>query len=125
MIAIDKKTLIIIAGIVLIGAIAGYVFRGVPNPGSGADAVRANLSAAGQQQQAAIDRLSTIENGLDASAAKAGTISAGLGDTAKSIATVESRIDSSEAKLTDSAELIAEGQRILATVRARGQSGTN
>ena len=131
MITIDKilanKNYLIIAGILLIvGFIAWDVFGGnVSNSGSGADAVRSDLSAVGQQQQAAIDGLGRIENGLDSGAAEAGRVSAGLGDTAKSITTVENRIDGSEAKLTDSAGLIAEGERILATVRARGQSGTN
>ena len=89
---------------------------------SGADQVRADISAAGREQQAAIERIERVENGLANNASEAGRISEGLGSVAESIAGVEKRIDSSQGKLTDSAGLIAEGQRILGQVRARCQS---
>jgi peptidoglycan hydrolase CwlO-like protein len=121
----DKKTTIITIVILLIAGVACWLMfsGGIPDTGSGIDAARTNLQSVGDQQQSAIDRLGDIETGLTDSANKAGTISTGLGDTAKSIDTVTGRIDQSEVRLKSSAELISEGQRILATVRERGQTG--
>jgi peptidoglycan hydrolase CwlO-like protein len=121
----DKKTIAIGTVCLLVGlCIAWYLFGTVQHDRSGADRVRTDISAAQREQQAAAERLGAIENGLDASAAEAGRVSGGLGGVAESIAGAESRIDSSQGKLTDSAGLIAEGQRILAGIRARGQVGT-
>ena len=117
----DKKTIVIGAMFILVGlCVAWHMLSPVQPDRSGADQVRTDLSAAGREQQAAADRIEGVANGLADSAAEAGRISEGLGGVAESIAGAESRIDSSQGKLIDSAGLIAEGQRILAGVRARG-----
>ncbi|WP_143050599.1 hypothetical protein [Propionispora vibrioides] len=126
MIKIDKKIIIIAALFLVIATGCWYLFGSggnISNNGVGADQVRSDLSAVGQQQSAAIDGLGRIETGLSDGAAKVGTISAGLNDTTKSIAATESRIDASQNAARSSSELIAEGQRILGQVRERSKNG--
>lgn len=124
---IDKKTYLIIFGVLLVtGIIAWNVFsagRCVSNNSDGIGQVRSDIRSAQQQQSAAYDGIGRVENGLGASAAEAGRISDGIGSTTESIAAVENRIDASESKLRSSADLIAEGKRIVSTVRERGKVG--
>jgi hypothetical protein len=108
---------LLIAGIVAWNVLSG------DNNGSGVNQVRSDIRSAAEQQQSAIDGIKSVEAGLDAGQKQAGTISAGLGDAAKSINTVEDRIDASSDKLRTSADLIAEGKSIVERVRKRGQSG--
>lgn len=107
---IDKKNLIIIALLLILALFGWYVFGFVlPDQRRGIESIRNELNAA-------TERINNIERGLDASAAEAGRISEGLGDTATSIATVERRIEVSQGRLTES-------QRILRQVRERGKKG--
>ena len=96
-------------------------FSSIPNNRTGADAVRADIQSVISEQSRAIDRLGTIETGLDDSATKAGELSAGIESIASSIDSVAIRIAIGENRLADSQQLIEEGQRILNQVRARGQ----
>lgn len=130
-VTLDKKVIIIgacvciLAGCLLTWYLLGSPNGGLPNNGGGADAVRSDISTAQQQQQSAIDTIGTVQNGLDRSTATVGTISTGLSSTANTIATVEKRFDDSEVELNNSADLIRQGQCILAAVRSRGKSGTD
>ncbi|AIF54096.1 hypothetical protein [Pelosinus sp. UFO1] len=121
----DKKTIIIIAiGLFIVGVLGWFMFgRGIPDTGSAIDQTRSNLSTVGDKQQSAIERLDVIENGLTNSADKACAISAGIGNTTKSINSVEGRITESQDRLKSSAGLITEGKSILRQVRERGQVG--
>jgi peptidoglycan hydrolase CwlO-like protein len=122
-ITLGKKTIVIIAvGVLIIGAACWLMFsRGIPDTGSGIDKARTNIQSVGDKQQSAIDRLGTVETGLERSASEIGHISTGLKDTAGAINSVEGRISKSESKLNSSAGLIAEGKSILGQIRARGQ----
>ena len=121
--AIDKKAIYITSVLLLLGGFAAwYLFgAGVFDDRTGANEVRADLRTTADQQQAAIERLGNIENGLANSAKHVGEVSSGLGDVTGTINHVETRIDDSQNRASDSASLIAEGQRILEGVRARGQ----
>ena len=130
MITIDKKTIynisIAVVGLLLIGVFSGYVFcirTNISDNGNGAGQVGSDIQSAGQQQSAAIDGITAIENGLDTSAPEVGRISTGISESAKSIEEVENRIDANQDKLKSSSELIAESKRILETVRERGKIG--
>ena len=118
------KNVVFVAVALLFAAIVFWFSFGpgrVPDNGNGADQIRADIQSAGEQQSAAIDRLGTIETGLDDSATKAGELSAGIESIASSIDSVAIRIAIGENRLADSQQLIEEGQRILNQVRARGQ----
>jgi uncharacterized phage infection (PIP) family protein YhgE len=127
MIKIDKKkSYILIAGIVfIVGLIAWNVLSGsnISNNGNGADTVRKELGSVSDKQQSVAKRLDTIETGLSDSAAKAGTISEGLGSITKTVTNAENRISNSETRAQSSAELISKSQSILARVRERGKTG--
>ena len=130
MITIDKKTIynisIAVVGLLLIGVFSGYVFcirTNISDNGNGAGQVGSDIQSVGQQQSDADNGIKHVEAGLDSSAAEAGRISTEIGNTAESIAAVENRIDTSESKLRSSADLIAEGKRIVSTVRERGKVG--
>jgi len=120
---VAKKTSYIIIALLLAGAVSWYMFSGrISDDGNRIDEIRADISAIADQQQAAIDRLGTIGNGLSDSAAEAGRISEGLGDTTGTIAGVEDRISASQERVSDSQQLIREGIGILQTVRSREQT---
>lgn len=121
----DKKNIcIIVIGLFAITVLYWFMFcRGIPDTGSGIDKARTDIQSARDKQQSAIDRLGTVETGLDRSTAEAGRISTGLKDTAGAITTVEGRITESENRLNSSAGLIAEGKSILGQIRARGKVG--
>ncbi len=95
----DKKTIIIGAICLLAIGLTWYLLGPVQHDRSGADQVRTDISAVEREQQAAVDRVERVENGLADSAAEAGRVSAGLGGVAEAVAGVESRIDSSQGKL--------------------------
>ena len=100
-------------------------FSSIPNNRTGADAVRADIQSVISEQSRAIDRLGTIEAGLDDSAAKAGELSAGIGNTAEAIAGIESRIGEGAERTRTSQQLAREGRRILQTIRERGTISQN
>jgi len=117
---LDKKTIVIICITVCIGIFLWITF----SPGSTdntrrTEQIGSDIRSASEQQQSAIDRLGVIENGLNDSAEQAGEISTGLGETSSTINSAKERIESSQGIASDSASLIAEGKRIVATVRAR------
>jgi len=119
---VDKKTTYIVIAVMLLAVASWYLFSSrLPDNGSRVNEIGADISAVGVEQQSAIDRLGTIENGLSDSAAEAGRVSEGLGDTTGTIAGVEDRISASQDRVRDSAEIIREGQSIISGVRARGQ----
>lgn len=119
---LGKNTLFVAVALLCAGIVFWFSF----GPGRvqvnriGADAVRADLQSAGEQQSAAIERLGDIETGLDDSAAKADKLSAGIGDTAEAIVNVESRISEGAERTRTSQQLIEDGRRILAEIRSRG-----
>ena len=127
MIPIDVKKIAAVAGLCLLVAsiVFWYCFGSgrVQDYGSGADQVRTDIQSAINEQSSAIERLGTIEAGLDDSAAKAGELSTRIGAVADAIADVESRISEGEERTRTSQQLIEEGQRILEQIRARGASG--
>ena len=117
---LDKKTIVIAIIIICIGIFLWNAF----SPGSTdntrrTEQIGSDIRSASEQQQSAIDRLGVIENGLNDSAEQAGEISTGLGETSSTINSAKERIESSQGIASDSASLIAEGKRIVATVRAR------
>ena len=126
-ITIDTKkiTVVVIGCFVLAVGIFWFSFSSVSDNRSGADQIRADIQSAGEQQSAAIDRLGTIEAGLDDSAAKAGELSAGIGNTAEAIAGIESRIGEGAERTRTSQQLAREGRRILQTIRERGTISQN
>ena len=109
-------------GLFIFGAIFGYSFRAerVQDNGNGTDPIRSDIVSAINEQSSAAERLSSIEAGLDSSAAKAGDLSAGAAVIAESIDSARGRIDKSEERAQSSQQLIAEGQRILNAIRERG-----
>jgi peptidoglycan hydrolase CwlO-like protein len=118
----DQKIVIIISGLLTVGVLYWLMCgRGIPDTGSGIDAARTDIQSARGKQQSAIERIGTVESGLDRSATETGRISAGLKDTSGKIAAVEERITKSEGGLKSSAELISEGQRIIGQIRERGK----
>ena len=120
------KNVVFVAVALLFAAIVFWFSFGpgrVPDNGNGADAVRADIQSAGEQQSSAIERLGTIAAGLDDSAAKAGELSAGIGDTAEAIAGIESRIGEGAERTRTSQQLVGEGQRIISQIRSRGPVG--
>ena len=124
MVRIDTKKILIVVGLGLfiLGAIFGYSLGAerVQNNGNGADAVRGDIQSAINEQSSAADRLSSIEAGLDESAAKAGDLSAGAGEITESVASAQGRIGESAKGAERSQQLIEEGQRILGQIRSRG-----
>ena len=122
------KNVVFVAVALLFAAIVFWFSFGpgrVPDNRNGADQIRADIQSAGEQQSAAIDRLATIEAGLDDSAAKAGELSAGIGNTAEAIAGIESRIGEGAERTRTSQQLAREGRRILQTIRERGTISQN
>ena len=124
MVRIDTKKILIVIGLGLfiLGAVFGYSLGAerVQDNGNGADAVRGDIQSAVSQQSSAADRLSSIEAGLDDSAAKAGDLSTGATVIAESVTSAQGRIDESAKGAERSELLIEEGQRILESIRARG-----
>ena len=117
---LDKKTVIIYIIVIAVGVILWNAFSpGSTDTTGRTEQIRSDIRSASEQQQSAIDRLGTIENGLNDSARKAGEISAGLGETSATIGSAKERIESSQSRASDSAGLITEGKRIVATVRER------
>ncbi len=120
----DKKTLLIIALLLAFGALCWYVFgRVLPDQRSGVDAVRTELDAVREQQQRTLDRLGTVENGLDRGAAEANRISEGLDSVTGTVADVEERISASEDRARGSASAIGDSKRLIDKVRERGKTG--
>ncbi|HGE71542.1 TPA: hypothetical protein ENX78_11945 [Candidatus Poribacteria bacterium] len=118
-----KKILYILCAVIIAG-LAGYWIlhsRDVSNLRTRADEIRTDISTAQQQQQQAVDRINHVETGLGNVQATVTHVSEGIGITTNTISTIEERIDASQDGLKSSADLIAEGQRILQTVRARGK----
>ncbi len=119
---IGSKNIVIIIVLFFIAIAGWYVFGpDLSSDRSGIDEARTNIQSASEQQSKAAERIKSVETGLDDSAAKAGRISTGLAGTAAAIANVETRIDSGQNGAQSSAELIAEGQSILARIRKRNQ----
>ena len=117
------KNVVFVAVALLFAAIVFWFSFGpgrVPDNGNGADQIRADIQSAGEQQSAAIDRLGTIEAGLDDSAAKAGELSAGIAVAAEAIADIESRIGEGAERARTSQQLIESGRCILGQIRSRG-----
>ena len=126
MIPIDGKKIAVVVGLcLLVASVAVWYCFGpgrVPDHRGGADQVRTDIQSAMGEQSSAIERLGTITAGLDDSAAKAGELSARVGTAADTVAAVESRISDGEDRTRTSQQLIAEGQRIVGQIRARGPS---
>ena len=117
------KNIVFIAGALLCAGIVFWLCFSpirVPDNGNGADAVRADIQSAGEQQSSAIERLGTIAAGLDDSAAKAGELSAGIAVAAEAIADIESRIGEGAERARTSQQLIESGRCILGQIRSRG-----
>ena len=125
-IPIDKK---VIALAVVCLLCAGIIFRFgfgttyISGDRIGVDPVGADIQSAIGQQSDAIDRLRGIESGLDDRSAKAGELSAGIGDTAEAIADAQIRIDEGAKRTRTSQQLVDSGRRILAEIRKRGTVG--
>lgn len=106
---LDKKALCI-ASFMLCVVLFGWLLfteqcKDIHDDGAGVDKVRDDLSTVGDQQQSAIERLEAIESGTR--------------DAQKSADRVDAAISAGQAITDDSANLIAEGQRILAGIRQR------
>lgn len=125
-IPIDKKVVAIIAlAICVAGGFFGFSFGTTDISGDriGVDSARADIQSAVSQQSAAIEGLRGIEGGLEAGAAEADRLSAGLGDTAEATAIVESRSGEDTDRTRTSQQLVEEGRRILEQIRKRGPVG--
>ena len=120
-----KKTIIIIAGVVLAGLACWYLFGYVSDQRARTDAIRDQLDAVSNSQQSVIDRLGKLENGLADSQKQVERISGTVGAAAGAVNSAQERIEQSQERVRTSAEILADCQRILREVRARGQSGEN
>lgn len=94
-----KKYLYIACGVLIV--LASYLLCSkLQNTGDGIDETRTNIQSAGKQLEAA---------------------GAGVEKAKDTAANIEQSVDTSRELNTSNSELIAEGKRILATIRARGQ----
>lgn len=124
MINIDKKTIIVIMLLLVVGCVAGYLLGGrggnVSDNPVGADAVRSDISAAERANIAAKDRVTAIESGLESGAAEAGSIATEIGGAADTVREIEDRIDVGQDRLGSIESGADEGQSILKRIRERG-----
>ncbi|MCX7779596.1 MAG: hypothetical protein N2491_01620 [Negativicutes bacterium] len=100
----DKKTIIIIALLLVCAVVAGYMFgaksgANVPDFGKRADEAREQLDEVEQQRQ---------------------SVGNEIGSSRQSISAVRSELAESQSINKSNAELIADSQQVLRRVRARG-----
>ena len=119
---IDKKAIITTIGVFIAAFFTWYLF-GLYDNGNRTDAIRDQLDAVSRDQQSAIDRLGSIESGLDDSQKQVGRISDTVSEAAGSVDAAKGRIQQSQERLRTSSEIIEDCQRILKQVRERGQVG--
>ena len=105
----DHVVAVVALVVFVVGFVSGYMFglRHVSDHGSGADTVGNQLEQAGTNIQNAKD-------GIDQAAGTADQIGAGIGAVKESAGYLQHTADTS-------AELIADCQRIIRQVRARGK----
>ena len=105
----DHVVAVVALVVFVVGFVSGYMFglRNVSDHGSGADTVGNQLEQAGTNIQNAKD-------GIDQAAGTADQIGAGIGAAKESAGYLQHTADTS-------AELIADCQRIIRQVRARGK----
>jgi septal ring factor EnvC (AmiA/AmiB activator) len=117
------KEIIVRVGVVLVLVVLAWYGVGLLfGDGARTDEIRNDIREIRTEQQQADKRLDTIERGLADSAATAGKISEGLGDTSNRLAEVQRRNDTSKAELSNSQSLIGEGKQILGQIRQRGNT---
>lgn len=110
MITIVKKDYIYIIVIALLVGIVGWSMFGIHDNRATVDAIRAELNTVREQQQSAINRLTTIETGLAESQERVSRIESSIDSTTN-------RIEQSQARVTDSAKLISDSKSIIKSIR--------
>lgn len=112
----NKKAILVIGVLLVIGFAALYVFRG-GDIGPGSSEVTNNIQAARDQQQSAIVGVRDAQDKLNDGRAEVGRVSEGLGEVTKSIRGSQSTVEESINRSKSSADLIREGERLVQRVQ--------
>lgn len=120
------KCVCVICAVVFVLCLAWYLLRepDIHDQRDGADAIRNELSNAGNAQRDAESHIVNAGGRIDRSIESVDTVAERIGEAAERIADSEKRNDECEGILADSERRIEESKSILQAVRSRaGQNG--
>lgn len=122
----NHKNVIAAIAAIIIAFCSGYFLgiRQLHDYGGGADTAREQLEQAAGNQSAITDGLGDAAAAADGVAESIDDSAAAVDNSSAAVSAAQGSADSIAAGEQESAELIADSQRILGAVRARGKSET-
>ena len=119
-VSVEKKY-IIIAIVLLVGAVIAYDVFSDGNINGGIEPTRQQLDEVGKYQQSVSNSLDSIEKGLNSSANRLGGVSERITNNTERVITVEHRIENSQSRVDESQRIIGESRNIIRAVQQRNQ----